>query len=136
MGKIVIGRSLLDAARERCALTNAEQEQLEELLGTTTGMLTIELDDLPINFLRSLLEDNKRKPNQRAVLAPYEYDELAITRLYLPRQIKDVLTRVFETPGREPRAAAICTCLSLVLSETGGPTGPSFGCQFGTGGRT
>ena len=69
MAKLVIGRSLMDAARERCSLTSDEQELIESLLGKTTGNLTIELTDFPRPFVCSLLEDSKLKPNQRAVLA-------------------------------------------------------------------
>ena len=62
MAKLVIGRSLMDAARERCSLTSDEQELIESLLGKTTGNLTIELTDFPRSFVCSLLEDSKLKP--------------------------------------------------------------------------
>ena len=71
MAKLVISRSVLDAARQRCSLTNEEQEQIESLLGASTGNInmTIELSEYPRAFACSLLESSTLKPNQRAILA-------------------------------------------------------------------
>ena len=71
MAKLVISRSVLDAARQRCSLTNDEQEQIESLLGVSTGNvnMTIELSQFPRSLACSLLESSTLKPNQRAILA-------------------------------------------------------------------
>jgi hypothetical protein len=69
LAKIQISRGSVDGARERCSLTPDEHVVLDQLLGTNTGTLTLEVERLPVALVRALLEDGRLKPNQRAALA-------------------------------------------------------------------
>jgi hypothetical protein len=68
--RLAIYKSFLESARDRSALSDEELEHVRALVDKVPpGMQRIELTDFPMPFLRSLLEDPKLKPNQRAVLA-------------------------------------------------------------------
>lgn len=70
MARLAVYKSLLEAARDRAALTDEQLTEVRALVDAVpSGMQRIELDDYPMVFLRALLEDSKLKPNQRAVLA-------------------------------------------------------------------
>jgi hypothetical protein len=70
MAKIQLWRSVLESARERCAsLTSGEQHVIDQLLGQKTDNITVDVDQLPAEFARSILEDAKLKPSHRAALA-------------------------------------------------------------------
>lgn len=70
MPKLSIYKSHLESARDRCALSDDDLVVLRKLIERVpSGMQRIELDDFPAEFLRSLLEEPRLKPNQRAVLS-------------------------------------------------------------------
>jgi hypothetical protein len=70
MPRLAIYKSALESARDRAALSDEELENVRALVDKVpSGMQRVELSDFPMPFLRSLLEDPKLKPNQRAVLA-------------------------------------------------------------------
>jgi hypothetical protein len=68
--RLAIYKSFLESARDRSAMSDEELEHVRALVEKVPpGMQRVELNDFPMPFLRSLLEDAKLKPNQRAVLA-------------------------------------------------------------------
>ena len=70
MPRLAIYKSFLESARDRSAMSDEELEHVRALVDKVPpGMQRVELNDFPMPFLRSLLEDAKLKPNQRAVLA-------------------------------------------------------------------
>ncbi len=74
MPKVHLYRSNIEAARERCSLTPAENAVIQAILvSTDAGSITFEITGLPLQFARALLEDPKLKPNHRAILAMMVY---------------------------------------------------------------
>ena len=71
MPKNQLFRSSVDVARERCAPTSADGAALDALLGSNTGSMAIDVEDLPVPRARALLDDPRLKPNQRGVLVFY-----------------------------------------------------------------
>lgn len=69
VAKLMIYRSNLEAARDRASLTDDEARHIDQLLHGQSGTVPVDVDHLPMAFARSLLEDPKLKPNQRAAIA-------------------------------------------------------------------
>src|SRR5688572_13795903 len=69
MPRLRIWKSNLERARDRCDLTPEEIEQVDRLIGSQTGEIPVDVQDLPLAVARALLDDGKLKPNERAVLA-------------------------------------------------------------------
>jgi hypothetical protein len=71
MAKLQLARELVKLARERSSLTRPEKTALTRLLGDDTTKEPVQADvkDLPIPFLRALLDDARLTPSQRAVVS-------------------------------------------------------------------
>ena len=55
MAKIQVWKSNVENARDRASLTDEELEQIDAMIGKATGNITLEIEQLPINFVRALL---------------------------------------------------------------------------------
>src|SRR5688500_2349454 len=75
MAKLRIGRDVLEKTRERSTLTDTEKAAVERLIGPsgTKGAITANVGEFPLAFLRSLLDDARLSPNQRAVVCMQVY---------------------------------------------------------------
>jgi hypothetical protein len=71
LAKLRIGRDVLDRTKERSVLTDEEKVAVERLLvpGSGKGAVSVPVGDLPLAFLRALLDDTRLSPNQRAVVS-------------------------------------------------------------------
>src|SRR6516164_950488 len=70
MPKLQIARHVLTKTKERSNLTHEERQVVEGLLGDTNGKgaVAASLNELPLAFLKALLDDNRLTPNQRAAI--------------------------------------------------------------------
>jgi hypothetical protein len=75
MAKLQIKRELLERTRDRSNLTAEEKASVERVLGQGTGKgaVTASVAELPMPFLKALLDDSRLTPNQRAVVAMHVY---------------------------------------------------------------
>lgn len=71
MSKLQIKREVLEKTRERSNLAPEEKIKVEELLAQQggKGAVSTELTQLPVPFLRALMDDSRLTPHQRAQLA-------------------------------------------------------------------
>ncbi|GIW82204.1 MAG: hypothetical protein KatS3mg105_4011 [Gemmatales bacterium] len=75
MAKLNIKREVLECARERSVLTDDEQSIVEAILARSNGRgsVSAQVSELPLAFLRALLDDARLTANQRAVVAMQVY---------------------------------------------------------------
>jgi len=75
MPKLRIARDVLARTKERSNLTPDERETVEGVLGQGSGKGPISADiaDMPMAFLKALLDDSRLTPNQRAVVSMRVY---------------------------------------------------------------
>ncbi len=75
MAKLRIARDVLTRTRERSNLSSKERAKVDEMLGAGTGKgpITANVSDFPPAFLRTLLDDARLTPNQRAVVSMHVY---------------------------------------------------------------
>jgi hypothetical protein len=75
MTKLRIGRGILVRARDRGNLTSKEKAAVARLLGQDDegGVIAADVKQLPLAFLRALLDDSRLTANQRAVVALHVY---------------------------------------------------------------
>src|SRR5262249_21029361 len=66
-----IARDVLDRTKDRSVLTDEEKTAVERLLGPGNGKcaVTAGVGELPVAFLKALLDDTRLSPNQRAVVS-------------------------------------------------------------------
>src|SRR5262245_1420599 len=71
MAKLRIGRDVLERARDRSVLTDDEKGRVDSILRQANGKgpITANVADLPMSFLRALLDDARLSANQRAVVS-------------------------------------------------------------------
>lgn len=71
MAKLLIAREVLTRAKERSNLTRHQKAGLTRVFGkeTTKAPVSIEVKDLPLPFLRALLDDARLTPSQRALVS-------------------------------------------------------------------
>src|SRR4051794_15505472 len=75
MAKLSLKREVLNQTRERSNLTAREKAAVEKLLGPEggKGSVSLPVQDVPLAFLKALLDDARLTPNQRAVIARQVY---------------------------------------------------------------
>jgi hypothetical protein len=74
MAKLRIARDVLEKTKERSNLTAEELAAVESLLSQASkGGVTANVPDLPVPFLKALLDDSRLSPNQRAVVSMQVY---------------------------------------------------------------
>jgi hypothetical protein len=71
MAKLRIRRDVLEQTKQRSNLTDDEAALVNELLALSDGKgpVSTEVQELPLAFLRALLDDTRLSPNQRAVVS-------------------------------------------------------------------
>ncbi len=71
MARIKIGRNIADKARKRANLTEKERVDVDKLLDANQPKhpLMADVKELPLAYLKSLLEDTRLGPQQRSVIA-------------------------------------------------------------------
>jgi hypothetical protein len=106
MPRLRIWKSNLERARDRCDLTREEIEQVDRLIGSNTGEIPLDVQDLPLPVARALLDDGKLKPNERAVLAlrvrgmsagEFDVEGLYVTVVSGPIEFASILTAANRT---------------------------------------
>lgn len=75
MAKIQVARDLLARTKERSILSDQEKAAVESLVteGNGKGSVTINIGELPLAFLKALLDDTRLTPNQRASVSMHVF---------------------------------------------------------------
>src|SRR6516165_8227866 len=74
MAKLQIKREVLESTKERSILSAEERATVDNVLRSEgKGQCHVNVGELPVSFLRSLLDDHRLTPNQRAAVIMHVY---------------------------------------------------------------